>query len=88
MNTKIFVFVICVKAIIYLLLYNLHDCTFNKDIKNKRKLEDNHGHNITWAFHQTFTEEAQEGILNDFKEFDVPMCHNSFSSLFSQKPPS
>ena len=28
MNKKISVFVICVKAIIYLLLYNLHDCTF------------------------------------------------------------
>ena len=28
MNAKISVFVICVKAIIYLLLYNLHDCTF------------------------------------------------------------
>ena len=28
MNAKILVFVICVEAIIYLLLYNLHDCTF------------------------------------------------------------
>ena len=28
MNAKISVFVICVKEIIYLLLYNLHDCTF------------------------------------------------------------
>ena len=28
MNVKISVFVICVEAIIYLLLYNLHDCTF------------------------------------------------------------
>ena len=28
MNTKISVFVICVEAIIYLLLHNLHDCTF------------------------------------------------------------
>ena len=27
-NAKISVFVICVEAIIYLLLYNLHDCTF------------------------------------------------------------
>ena len=27
MNAKIFVFVICVEIIIYLLLYNLHDCT-------------------------------------------------------------
>ena len=29
MNAKISVFVIRVEAIIYLLLYNLHDCTFN-----------------------------------------------------------
>ena len=28
MNAKISAFVICVEAIIYLLLYNLHDCTF------------------------------------------------------------
>ena len=28
MNAKISVFVICVEAIIYLLLYNLHECTF------------------------------------------------------------
>ena len=32
MNVKISVFVICVKVIIYLLKYNLHDCTFNKDL--------------------------------------------------------
>ena len=29
MKAKISVFAICVKAIIYLLLSNLHDCTFN-----------------------------------------------------------
>ena len=28
-NAKISLFVICVEAIIYLLLYNLHDCTFS-----------------------------------------------------------
>ena len=27
-NVKISVFAICVEAIMYLLLYNLHDCTF------------------------------------------------------------
>ena len=32
MNAKISVFVICVEAIIYLLLYSLHDCTF-KNLK-------------------------------------------------------
>ena len=29
MNMKIAMLVICVEAIIYLLSYNLHDCTFN-----------------------------------------------------------
>ena len=29
MSAKVLVFVICIEAIIYLLLYNLHDCTFN-----------------------------------------------------------
>ena len=28
-NTKLSVFVLCVDAIIYLLLYNFHDCTFS-----------------------------------------------------------
>ena len=32
MNTEISVFVICVEAIIYLLLYNLHACTFKSII--------------------------------------------------------
>ena len=34
MNAKISVFAICVKAVIYLLLYDLRDCTFkgNKDL--------------------------------------------------------
>ena len=30
MNAKISVFVICVEAIVYLLLYNFHDCTFDE----------------------------------------------------------
>ena len=34
MNAKISVFVICVEAIIYLLLYNLHDCSFKAHTLN------------------------------------------------------
>ena len=34
MNAKISGFVICFEAIIYLLLYNLHDCTFNPFLTN------------------------------------------------------
>ena len=29
MNAKISVFVVCVEVIMYLLLYNLHDCTYD-----------------------------------------------------------
>ena len=29
MDVKYSVFLICVETIMYLLLYNLHDCTFN-----------------------------------------------------------
>ena len=38
MNVKVSVFVISVEAIIYLLLYNLHDYTFNivSSLKNKK----------------------------------------------------
>ena len=32
MYAKNSVFVICVKGIIYFLLYNLHDCTFNNEL--------------------------------------------------------
>ena len=32
MNAKISVFVICFEAIIYLLLYNLHDCAFTEKL--------------------------------------------------------
>ena len=31
LNAKVSVVVICVEAIIYLLLHNLHDCNFNKE---------------------------------------------------------
>ena len=35
MNAKILVFVICIETIIYLLLYNLHDCTFKEHIQKE-----------------------------------------------------
>ena len=41
MNAKIPVFVICVQAIICLLLYNFHDCTFNIDKKTSLKTDAN-----------------------------------------------
>ena len=42
MNEKISGFVICVEVLIYLLLHNLHDCTFkNKhDLVNETQEED------------------------------------------------
>ena len=61
MNVKIQMFITCVEAIIYLLSYNLHDCTFNelKFIENlnrycftiingtRRYLTENHGERST-----------------------------------------
>ena len=41
MNVKISVFVFCVKEMIYLLLYNLHDCTFKVRILHIPKLSRN-----------------------------------------------
>ena len=38
MNVKISVFVICVEVIIYLSLYNLHDCSFKNKINQSHKL--------------------------------------------------
>ena len=40
MNMKISVFVICVKAIIYLLLYIMHECTFNTENKKMKSWTD------------------------------------------------
>ena len=38
MNAKISMLVICVEAIIYLLLYNLHECNFNGDSITNNKI--------------------------------------------------
>ena len=38
MNEKISAYVICVEAIIYLLLNDLHDCTFNFEIYQTKKI--------------------------------------------------
>ena len=36
MNGKLSVFVICIDAIIYMLLYNFHDCTFKIFIPHQK----------------------------------------------------
>ena len=43
MNAKIFVFVFCVEVIIYLLLYDMHDCTLQQPaafLKTDRQISD------------------------------------------------
>ena len=52
MNAKISVFVICVETIIYLLLYNLHNCTF----KYKKIFENSKWYfcQITWAIQKLY----------------------------------
>lgn len=37
MNVKIVVFIICLQAIIYLLLYKLHDYAFKNNFHNSKK---------------------------------------------------
>ena len=46
MNAKISLFLFCVKAITYLLLYNLHGCTFNCSIEKKCNIRIQ----INWVF--------------------------------------
>ena len=47
MNAKISIFVICVEAIRYLLLHNLLDCTFKKNVDRvSRFLKYGKNHNI------------------------------------------
>ena len=38
MNAKISLFVVCIEAIIYLLLYNLRDCTFKPGSLENRNI--------------------------------------------------
>ena len=53
-NAKISVFVICVEAIIYLLLYDLHDCTINCKIYDVTTLvNEQHGVIILNSMHTT-----------------------------------
>ena len=55
MNAKISVFVICVEAIIYLFLNNLHDCTFH--------FERMFSFNIPFCLMQIVTSVVQENIV-------------------------
>ena len=60
MNTKNFVFVICVEAIRYLLLYNLHDCTIKWHIRSDTSSD------IYWfvqRWPQSFSTERLEFIV-------------------------
>ena len=59
MNTKISLFAICVEAIIYLSLYNLHDCTFNHLIGNNCP-EFRNGHLDCYIFKLTLGSDCLE----------------------------
>ena len=51
MNAKISLFVICAKAIIHLLPYNLHDCTFKVIIKfNHKKMQSHNYQDIIYQY--------------------------------------
>ena len=71
MNAKISVFVICVEAIIYLLLYNLHDCTFSSimNAESSTTLYENYFLlNCFWYLHKWFR----------LYEWDTEVSHSSF----------
>ena len=72
MDAKISVFVICVKAIIYLLLYNLHDCTFSgiMNAESSTTLYENYFlSKCFWYLHKCFR----------LYEWDTEVSHSSFS---------
>ena len=48
MNAKISVFVICVEAIMYLLLHNLHGLTFKKNVERVSKVVKCSKHHNLW----------------------------------------
>ena len=59
MNTETSAFAICVEAIIYLLLYNLHDGTFNFSVED-------HYLDIFYWFDKS---SKQKSIMKDFHNF-------------------
>ena len=73
MNTKTSAFAICVEAIIYLLLYNLHDCTFNFSVED-------HCVDIFYWFDKT---SKQKSILKDFYNFCDHDYHEAMKYISS-----
>ena len=81
MNAKVSVFVICVEAIIYLLLYNLHECNFNNKRRQRVVLN---GPSSTWklvkacvpqvsvlesVFYLICINDLPKGLISDAKFF-------------------
>ena len=58
MNAKISIFVFCIEVIIYLLLYNLHDCTNSNTI-----LELEHNFNIFSKYLQPLTKYLRQTLV-------------------------
>ena len=71
MKAKISVFVICVEAIIYLLLYNLHDCTFNSKTSKRNRFEQSNNlfsNNPNERFSYCITTSNRFGILKSYEK--------------------
>ena len=62
MNAKISVFVICVEAIIYLSLCNLHDCTFNR----KHHSETMNSHSLKLQAYESLVERGAQKFATIF----------------------
>ena len=82
MNAKISVFFICVEAIIYLLLYNLHDCTFNSLNYKKefirrilKKIKKGENELLFWYSMRGFFVPEELFLTTPLRELRLLNCH-------------
>ena len=85
MNAKISVFAICIEAITYLLLYNLHDCTF-KDFREHEKLK--YKQNKLKVEIDFLNNRKQRGVypkflIFDFRMFQIKMLYQYIKDSFA-----
>ena len=78
MNVKISIYVICVKAILYLLLHNLRDCTFNLNIGLVNKFRNWNEIYVSWAVTPT----ASEFRFSDNFPFEILYNFSWYFFLF------
>ena len=83
MNAKISGLVICVVAIIYLLLYNLHDCTFNASFQIVQFLGNKANRRIS---KRVFQENKARQIFRKNKHFLPRDTHTNTQGAAGRRP--